>query len=427
MRTKAHIHAIMLLAPMCVQEVSAGLLPRQFAVAVVRGGGAKKDSYNVDDDAEQQQQKLEELLDAVSLSSPAQPIIKQWLPTRRSIWFRYGGTVLQTALWPSIGLSLLSAALCLFCSKSADIMPGFGTEFSARFVTATERLDKLWMMHFSLLSFFLAFFLNTAKGYFDDTLGACRKIQGRLNDLNLIATSHACRDSQGTMTPEANAIVVAMARYVRVVSILFYSSVSRRYSILLTDAGLMGLQRRGILTDEERQLLEVLPPKTRYTAVFTWIVSTFTRGCEASTLCFRMPSNCHFLFIGKMAEVRGACGTITDLLDARCPLSYVHFIQLLVDVFLLMTPFAAVADMGWFSVGASFLLSMFFSGLLSLSKMLYDPLDNDDFGAEADNIQVDTLIQESSSGSLRFLTTGHQLPFGARAQTATTADAPNQY
>jgi hypothetical protein len=47
--------------------------------------------------------------------------------------------------------------------------------------------------------------------------------------------------------------------------------------------------------------------------------------------------------------------------------------------------------------------------------MPYDPLDNDDFGAEADNIQTDTLIQESASaGSQRFLTTWQQLPFGAR-------------
>jgi hypothetical protein len=305
---------------------------------------------------------------------------------------------------------LFSAAICLFCAK-ADIL-GFGTPFSAKFITATERLDKMWHMHFSMLSFFLAFFLNTAKGYFDSTLSASRSIQGRLNDLNLIAASHACRDADGNMTPEAAAIVLEMSRYIRVVSVLFYSSVSRRYAGLLTSEGLLGLERRGLLTQDERQSLEGLAPKTRYTAVFTWIVSIFTRGCEEQS--FRMPSNCHFLFIGKMAELRGACGTITDLLDARCPLSYVHFIQLLVDSFLILTPFAAVADMGWFSIGGSFLLSMFFSGLLDLSKMLYDPLDNDDFGAEADNIQTDTLIQESASGSQRFLTTGQQLPFGAR-------------
>jgi hypothetical protein len=426
MRKSSHI--LLLVAAtafLCVPEASADILPRSFLVLVARGGATATTSITntaspitttkqkkaIDDATAKNAAALEQVLDAVSLFSPARPIIKQWLPTRRSIWHRYGGTVLQTALWPSLFLSLFSAALCLFCSK-ADMM-GLGTPFSAKFVTATERLDKMWHMHFSILSFFSAFFLNAAKGYFDATLSATRSIQGRLNDLNLLATSHACRDADGTMTPEAAAIVVQLSRYVRVLSILFYSSVSRRYANLLTTEGLLGLERRELLTQDERELLQDLTPKTRYTAVFTWIVSAFTCGCEKEH--FRMPSNCHFLVIGKMAELRGSCGTITDLLDARCPLSYVHFIQLLVDSFLILTPFAAVAEMGWFAIGGSFLISMFFSGLLDLSKMLYDPLDNDDFGSEADNIQTDTLIQESACGSQRFMTTGQQLPVGARA------------
>jgi predicted membrane chloride channel (bestrophin family) len=173
------------------------------------------------------------------------------------------------------------------------------------------------------------------------------------------------------------------------------------------------MRKRGLVTQEESNTLTTIPPKARYNAVFSWIMTTITRGCEEPDPSVRMPANAHFAFLLRMTDLRNSCATITDLVDARCPLAYVHLVQLLVDSFLLITPFAALGNMGWFSVAATFLLSLFFSGLMDLAKMLYDPLDNEVFG-DIDNIQIDTVIQEINNGSLRFAATGSLLPGGER-------------
>jgi hypothetical protein len=352
----------------------------------------------------------EELLDALTMPEATQPIILQWSPQRQSILSRWKGTVWQTTALPTLFFSCLSLALCL------TVKQGLGLPFHAnagRFFLALQRLDRLWQMHLTVLTFFLAFYLNTAKTLFDSVLVSTRQVQGRLNDMNLIAASHAKRDVFGNMTPESQDLCAVIGRYTRLFAILFYSSQCRRYESLLTNDGLAGMQKRGLVTQEESNILSALPPKARYNAVFSWIMSTFTRGCEDPDPQVRMPSNAHFAFLLRMTDLRGSCATITDLVDARCPLAYVHLVQLLVDSFLILTPFAALGEMGWFSVGATFLLSLFFSGLMDLAKMLYDPLDNEAFG-DIDNIQVDTVIQETNNGSLRFAATGSLLPGGAR-------------
>ena len=95
----------------------------------------------------------------------------------------------------------------------------------------------------------------------------------------------------------------------------------------------------------------------------------------------RMEANAHFAFLIKLQDLRSTAATLTDILAAPCPLAYVHLVQLLVDAFILVTPFAAMADMGWFAIPATFMLSFFFAGLIDLSKQLLDPLNNNlDFG-----------------------------------------------
>lgn len=368
----------------------------------------------------EEDQHREYILDTVVQKKASQPIIRQWRPSRRSIWHRYKGTVLQTALVPSLTSAAVSLVICIIF-KETKVLPGMGSPFAPRVLISLERLVRLWKMHLTTVSFFLAFFLNTAKGMYSNVLSASRSIQGRLADMNLICAENACRDADGKIAPEALEICETISRYTSVISILFYAGVCRRYKCLLDDKGLQGLVKRGLLTEEEGMLLHELAPTTRHHAVMTWIMSTFTRGCEGKNPCFRLASSCHKVFLSKVSDLRGSLGTISDLLDARCQLSYVHFIQFLVDTFLVMTPFAAVADMGWYSIYASFLLSMFFSGLLDLSKMLFDPLDNDEFGAESDNIQTDVLLQETNGGSQRYMTAARQLPYGARPAASATA------
>lgn len=347
----------------------------------------------------QEDEYRESILDSLVQRQASKPIIQQWSPQRSSLWSRFHGTVLRTSLAPSAALSVVSLITCILLKN--EIVP-----YSIQFL---ERVGNLWHMHLTATSFFLTFFLGASKSLYDSVLTASRSMQGRLNDLNLIAASAACRDENGTMTTEAQETVATLSRYISLFSIFFYSSSVQSYKCLLEDDALRGLATRGMLTDDEVELLQRVDPPERYHSILNWIISTFTRGCE-SNACFRMPAKAHLRFLTKSADARARSADIDNRLSTRCPVAYVHLIQLLVDSFLFLTPLAAIADMGWLAPAGTFLMSVFFSGLLDLSKVLYDPLGNGDFGGVADSLQTDVLIQESSGGSQRYLSTGLELP-----------------
>lgn len=340
----------------------------------------------------------ESILDSLIQRQASKPIIQQWSPQRSSLWSRFHGTVLRTSLAPSAASSVVSLIACILLKN--EIVP-----YSMEFL---KRVGNLWHMHLTATSFFLTFFLSASKVLYDSVLTASRSLQGRLNDLNLIAASAACRDENGTMTTEAQETVTTLSRYISLFSIFFYSSTVQRYKCLMDDKALQGLATRGMLTDEEVKLLQRVDPPERSHSILNWIISTFTRGCEDA--CFRMPAKTHIRFLTKSADARARSADIDNRLSTRCPVAYVHLIQLLVDSFLFLTPLAAIADMGWLAPAGTFLMSVFFFGLLDLSKVLYDPLGNGDFGGVADSLQTDVLIQESSGGSQRYLSTGLELP-----------------
>ncbi|KAL3927211.1 MAG: hypothetical protein SGARI_005383, partial [Bacillariaceae sp.] len=117
--------------------------------------------------------------------------------------------------------------------------------------------------------------------------------------------------------------------------------------------------------------------------------------------------------IDKLLTLRGVQAGMGDSLDGRIPLAYAHFVQLLVDAFCFMAPFALYSELGVWSVPAVGLLTLFYSGLLDLSKILLDPLDNDaEFYANSSvNMDIGVLIRESNAGSNRWKIGLETLPF----------------
>jgi len=83
----------------------------------------------------------------------------------------------------------------------------------------------------------------------------------------------------------------------------------------------------------------------------------------------------------------------------------------MVDTFVAIAPFSLYADLGAYSILSVFVLTLFYSGLLDLAKILLDPLDNEGF-AEANSIYMDlsVLIRESNAGSTRWKNAGARLP-----------------
>lgn len=79
------------------------------------------------------------------------------------------------------------------------------------------------------------------------------------------------------------------------------------------------------------------------------------------------------------------------------PLAYVQFVQILVDTLVWLSPFSLYSGLGSLSIPFVGLLTLFFKGLLELSKSFLDPFGNE--GYPGQNIRVDVLVSELNFGA----------------------------
>lgn len=116
-------------------------------------------------------------------------------------------------------------------------------------------------------------------------------------------------------------------------------------------------------------------------------------------------------------DLRGTFAGISDQLNGRIPLAYAHFVQVLVDSFMLIAPFALYSELGVWSIPAVGLLTLFYTGLLDLAKILLDPLDNDEFYEAFVNVDIGVLIREGNTGSTRWKYSAEMLPFATNFES----------
>ena len=115
--------------------------------------------------------------------------------------------------------------------------------------------------------------------------------------------------------------------------------------------------------------------------------------------------------------------SIPDELAARMPLAYVHFTHCLVDILLLIAPFGLYCNLGLLAIPMTAVISLFYRGLLELSKSFLDPFGNRRVsvsGLSAD-ISIDCLIGESNAGSLIWPQAAKSMPFDTSTVAPKTA------
>lgn len=120
------------------------------------------------------------------------------------------------------------------------------------------------------------------------------------------------------------------------------------------------------------------------------------------------PEGLHQLFLEKVLKLRASYAHVMDDEAARMPLTYIQFVELLVDSLVVLSLFALYPAIGAHSILLTGLLTFFFCGLLELSKSFLDPFGNEDY--ILDNIQIDVLLAKVNAGSVRWLTGGNTLP-----------------
>jgi hypothetical protein len=186
--------------------------------------------------------------------------------------------------------------------------------------------------------------------------------------------------------------------------------------ILLSPFGLKALVNTGQLTKEEADtLLNIGLPPTQYPYVLlVWVGLHAMRGMKDGTLCgdYGYQEN----LLRQLTSLRASMFDIDDFRAGRMPVAYVQLVQVLVDSLVMLSPFALYPELGSLSIPLAGLLTLFYKGLLELSKSFLDPFGIEGFKGQ--NIRVDTLVSELNFGAgTRWIRAGGVLPIVTQPQS----------
>jgi predicted membrane chloride channel (bestrophin family) len=339
-------------------------------------------------------------------------IIRTYKPNRFWLWAQFSGTILQHNLLPTLLNMLYSITIIMIIRAITDpTRPlGLAPDSSHPLIARLAIFEKIWGLQMTLTTFILTFFVNQAFSFWQEVYSIGRRIQGRLNDFHLVLATSAKRNKDGTYTRESEKLLDDVGSSSRLLHALLWASCARRFKILLTPRGLKTMASRGLMTSKQLEVLLSLdvPNNQRHNACLEWMMVRAWQGIDDGTI--RDQGTAQKL-MEKMCDLRSTYSSIGDKLTGRMPLAYTHFVQILVDTFVLGAPLALYADYGAWSVLAVGILTLFYTGLLDLAKVFLDPLDNEDWCPGSIYMDLGVLIRESNAGSTRWKNSGARLPF----------------
>lgn len=372
-------------------------ISRRAALQNLRGGGLGEllsdQSPSAALEADRLQQvaspvELDRAIDRAVALTTEDDIIIQW--NRSPVWLfrQYHGTVLEIT-WKSCLSSMVVGGIIAYAIKFGTTSSVTWPMFTAP--TATHPvvsrllcLNVMWEYVLGLATFILTFFLSQAYAYWRAQLGLVRSLQGRLHDISFLVSSFAARDDEGNYTPDARKLLEDTARNVRLLHIIFWSGLDDSLSSLRTPEGIKRLVQRGVLTEREEQTLIASGARStkRHEVVLQWIllrVLTSGGGTEGKAGNGAIAGGGGFegSFCDTCKQLRAACGTVPDQMVERMPLAYVHIVHVLIDLLLIMAPFALYPKCGAFIVPLLGFLTLFYRGLLFLAMSFLDPFGNE--------------------------------------------------
>jgi hypothetical protein len=287
--------------------------------------------------------EIDDVLDQV-IGNNGGIIIQKFRPERAWLWKQFYGTILYHSLTSAVINMTLTFLFCLVMGKlthgdwkSAAIAPQKDHPLVMRLLV----LEKVWKTMSSLTTFLLTFFVGQAYGMWRSFYDIGRSIQGRMNDISLLLATHAARNKRdGAYTQESRLFLASMASKLRAFHILMWASNARRFRVLLTDPGMSRLVTRQVLTQKEWEVLSQLRiPKTqRHVAVLESTMISIRMAMDTGII--QGGSGLELMMLDKFCALRSVYGKIAHQVAARMPMAYAHFVQILVDSFLLLAPLA---------------------------------------------------------------------------------------
>ena len=344
--------------------------------------------------------------------------MKQYKPQRSWLWSRWTGTILQRsykiALFQMAVTALIELLVRSSCQHSCSWPIGSVPDPNNLIISQMIGFSKFWHYLQGITTFILTFFLAEAYSHWREMYNAARKIQGRLNDINFLLTSIAERDENGNYTPEAEKALDNVSSYTRLFHALLWSKfAAKNFGVLDSVRGQSRMLSRGLMTQGEFNALRNIDQTAgSSTAVLSWISIRALKGMKEKDGGLNDDDAVRGVLFSQISELRGAYGSIGDILAGRMPLAYTHIVQILVDCFLVSAPVALFAELGVWALLSVGVITLFYCGLLDLAKIFLDPLDNDHgIDNESINMDIGVLIREGNAGSTRWKSGAELLPF----------------
>lgn len=212
-------------------------------------------------------------------------------------------------------------------------------------IRTLQVVEKTWSYLSSLTTFTLTFFLNQCYDAWRATFRYARQMQGRLNDIGLALSTHAQRDdATGTYTPEAAAMLEDTTRLARATHVLYWMNQDVALRLLHSDAGLDALATQGLLTPEEARRVQANPVGSRWQMPLAWLLARVARARQNGVLLGGDAA--HLFVLENTGKLRGNMGSMADANTDQMPLAYVHLVEVLVDLLLLIAPLALYPETG---------------------------------------------------------------------------------
>eukprot|EP00980_Cylindrotheca_fusiformis_P005939 scaffold1259_cov102-Cylindrotheca_fusiformis.AAC.3 len=344
-------------------------------------------------------------------------VIQRFKPSRRWLWTRWTGTILQQSWKTAVINMIITMAVVLVAKIWAKPQWQLGMlPDSTNNIVIAKLLGLIaaWKYVQTITTFTLSFFLTQAYGLWKNIYNTARIVQGHLNDVNLLLACSAERDSNtGCYTSRAKECLEDVSRYTRLYHVFMWATFSSKLNVLLTDLGIRRMIGRGVISREQYKALRELKPEILpQHACIVWIINRSLQGMRDGAIHDDVALRDKIY--ERSMELQGHFAGVASQLAGKIPLAYAHFVQILVDTFLLLAPLALYSELGIWSIPSVGILTLFYSGLLDLSKILLHPLGNDDDTYD-DSVNMDlaVIIRESNAGSTRWMDAGNVVPFRA--------------
>ena len=189
-------------------------------------------------------------------------IIRQFKPSRRWLWGRWSGTILQQAGRPAATSVVLTTLFVLGVRYFTEPTWELGQVPDPTFplISRLVPLAKLWQYLMNITTFILTFFLAQAYAMWRKMYDTCRKIQGRISDLVLLVAATVERDENDKLSEKAETLVDDIGHYVRLFHVFNWACYSKKFAVISTDRGLSRMLSRGLISRKEYNTLTSLRP-----------------------------------------------------------------------------------------------------------------------------------------------------------------------